>query len=265
MFFAHLDQVAEGDSTPGRRLLRRDGFHAFFQFDPKLPLELADERVARADGAGLELRDDADPLVDLRAEIRLLPSAGLPSLTDPLRKVVREFEFAGLGVHVPGGHSSLAHLQPLRDDGGHRALPQCRRRDLIAEPRTVRTNRQNGRVDGHILQARHVGATQFADHESSPQRLNKKCLVYSFVFPPSHRTILWTTTRYANSRRKCRSGSPPLRTKTTSSWRPPVGPRARNGTSRPRWAASKKRSGGSSRSSTGSRVRPSSSGTSGTS
>src|SRR5438445_545442 len=183
MFFAHLDQVAEGDSTPGRRLLRRDGFHAFFQFDPKLPLELADERVARADGAGLELRDDADPLVDLRAEIRLLPSPCLASLADPLRKVVREFEFAGLRIHVPRGHASLAHLQALRDDGRHRALPQCRRRDLVPEPRTVRANRQNGRVDGHIFQARHVRTTQFADHESSPQRLNKKCLVYSLRHP----------------------------------------------------------------------------------
>src|SRR2546425_12009409 len=102
MFFPHLDQVAEGDSTSGRRLLRRDGFHAFFQLDSKLPLELPDERVPRADGAGLELRDDADPLVDLRAEIRLLPSPGLPGLTDSLRKVVREFEFAGLRVDVPG-------------------------------------------------------------------------------------------------------------------------------------------------------------------
>src|SRR3989449_10550104 len=183
MFFAHLDQVAEGDSTSGRRLLRRDGFHAFFQFDPKLPLKLPDERVARADRAGLELRDDADPLVDLRAKIRLLPSPGLASLTDPLRKVVREFEFSGLRVHVPGGHPSLAHLQALGDDGGHRALPQRRRRDLVPEPRTVRANRQNGRVDGDVFQARHIGATQFADHESSPQRLNKKCWVYSLRLP----------------------------------------------------------------------------------
>src|SRR5437899_12491179 len=100
MFFAHLDQVAEGDSTPGRRLLRRDGFHAFFQLDSKLPLELPDERVARADGAGLELRDDGDPLVDLSAEIRLLPSARLTRMTDPLAKVVGELEIAGLRVDV---------------------------------------------------------------------------------------------------------------------------------------------------------------------
>src|SRR3989454_8731735 len=116
MFFAHLDQVAEGDSTPGRRLLRRDGFHAFFQFDPKLPLELAYERVARADGAGLELRDDANPLVDLLAEILMLPSPCLASLTDLQLKVLLEFELSGLLIHVPRVHASLQHLEALRDN-----------------------------------------------------------------------------------------------------------------------------------------------------
>src|SRR5437870_12071819 len=256
MLVAHLDQVAEGDAAPGRLLLDRDGFDTFFQPDAEFPFELADERVARADRAGLELRDDADPLVDLRAKIRLLPAAGLPRLANPLREVFREFEFSGLREHVPRGHAPLACLEALRDDGGHRALSQGRRRDLVAEAGAVGADRQDGRVDGHVLEARDVGATQFADHESSPQRLNKKCWVYSLRLPAPHRTILWTTTRYVNSQRKCRSGSPPSRTATTSSWRRPDGPRARNGTSRPSWGDSRKRFGGSSRSSTGSRVHP---------
>src|SRR5439155_1308225 len=117
------------------------------------------------------------------AEIRLFPSAGLASLADPLGEVFREFEFAGLRIHVARGHASLAHLQSLRDDGGHRALPQRRRGDLVPEACAVRADRQNRRVDGHILEARDVRATQFADHESSPQRLNKKCLVYSLRLP----------------------------------------------------------------------------------
>src|SRR2546426_1122253 len=107
---AHLDQVAEGDAAPGRLLLDGDRLDAFLQLDAELPFELADERVARADCAGLELRDDADPFVDLRAEIRLFPSAGLPRLANPLGEVFREFEFAGLGVHVPRGHASLSDL-----------------------------------------------------------------------------------------------------------------------------------------------------------
>src|SRR5207247_10277153 len=107
----------------------------------------------------------------------------LAGLAGRRRKVRGEFGLSGLRVHVPRGHASLAHLEAMRDDGGHRALPQRRRRDLVAEARTISANRQNGRVDGHILQARDVGATQFADHESSPQRLNKKCLVYSLRLP----------------------------------------------------------------------------------
>src|SRR5207244_8183706 len=64
-------------------------------------------------------------------------------------------------------------------EGEHRALAHRRGRYLGSDPRAVPAHGENRRLDGDILKARNVRATQFADHESGPQRLNKKRRVYS--------------------------------------------------------------------------------------
>src|SRR6267378_6275858 len=85
--FLALQKIAEGDARARGLFLHRDGLNAFLELDPELSLQLADEVVPRGHRAGFELGNDARPLVDLRPEVGLLPSAGFPRLADHLREV----------------------------------------------------------------------------------------------------------------------------------------------------------------------------------
>src|SRR5437870_3023273 len=117
--------------------------------------------------------------MDVEAEVRLVPSAGFPRLADHLGELLDQLQFAALRVHVLRRQTPLAGLQPLGDDGRHRARSQRGARHLFAEAGALPAHRQDSRLDRHTLQPGNVRPAQFADHEPGPQRLNKKCRVYS--------------------------------------------------------------------------------------